>query len=532
MKNFSKLIFFFFIFTFSIYSKDEFTLNFNNVDIKTFIKFVSEFTEENYVLDPQIKGNITIYSQKPVSSQDINKIFEAILNLYGYTVVKKEKISLIIPISDAKIRSGEINIGKVPEEKKESFINQIIPLKYYSAATLSQILSPYLTKGGQITVDERTNSLIISDIGGNIGKIMEIIEKIDVPTPPGKEEFRVYRLENATSEDMAKILGQILSARKQTQVPSRTPGKTVSEIQPSVVSAKNTNSLIIYANPDDFPTIEKLIKELDIMTNQVLIEALIAEVTYEKTKQIGIEWVDSGTIKDDYTGVAGTNFETLQTYITSGIPPTGLSLAAYKGELTLPLSVGALINLYGKDSRFNILSTPQIMTSDNQEASINISENIPYLKETRFVSGTTGTTSDVIKSYDYKDVGIVLKITPQISQDKYVKLKLSQEVTKLIEGGNPEAPTTAKRLAETTLIVPNNKTIVLGGLMRNDAEKTIHKVPFLGDIPLLGKLFQKQSTSNIKTNLLIFITPHIVSNFEEAEKIKEEKEKILKELQK
>ncbi|RKY31164.1 MAG: type II secretion system protein GspD, partial [Candidatus Omnitrophota bacterium] len=170
-------------------------------------------------------------------------------------------------------------------------------------------------------------------------------------------------------------------------------------------------------------------------------------------------------------------------------------------------------------------------TADNQEATINISENIPYIKETRFISGTQGTPGgDIIKSYGYKDVGIILKITPQISQDKYVKLKIKQEVTKLVEGGIPEAPTTAKRSAETTLIVPNNQTIVLGGLMRNDTETTVHKVPFFGDIPLIGKLFQKESKKNIKTNLLIFITPHIITSFEEAEKIREEKEEILKDI--
>jgi len=167
------------------------------------------------------------------------------------------------------------------------------------------------------------------------------------------------------------------------------------------------------------------------------------------------------------------------------------------------------------------------MTADNQEATINVSENIPYLKETRFISGTTSSTGDTIKSYDYKDVGIVLKITPQISQDKYVKLKISQEVTKLLEGGIPEAPTIAKRSIETTLIVPHNRTVVLGGLIRNDREKTIQKVPFFGDIPLIGKLFQKKTEKNTKTNLLIFITPHIISRFEDAEKIRKEKEKII-----
>ena len=519
-------VFFFSIFT--LKGKEDFILNFNNVDIKTFIKFVGEFTKENYVIDPNVRGNITIYSNKPVPADQIDKIFKTILSLYGYTVVKKDEISMIVPFSEGKIKSQLINVGEIPQDKMEDYIIQIIPLKYYPAETISQVLSPYITKGAQLTVDSRTNSLIISDIGENVAKLMEIIEKIDTPSPEGKEEFRVYKLQNADAEEVAKVLSQILAKKRvvytRTRFGTRTP-----PIQPSVVAAKSTNSLIIHANPDDFKTIEKLLKELDVLTNQVLIEALIAEVTYDKTRELGIEWATSDKFhKDKYTGAAGTNFGSLENYATTGVPPQGLSIALYKGDFTFPLSVGALINLYGKDSHFNILSTPQIMTADNQEATINISENIPYLKETRFVQSSTGGTGDIIKSYDYKDVGIVLKITPQISQNKYVRLKISQEVTKLVEGGLPEAPTTAKRSAETTLIVPNNKTVVLGGLIRNDTEKTVQKVPILGDIPLFGKLFKKETQKSVKTNLLIFITPHIITTFEEAEKIKKEKEKILK----
>ncbi len=503
---------------------DNFVLNFNNVDIKTFIKFVGEFVKENYVIDPAVRGNVTIYSNKPVPVEQIDQIFKTVLSLYGYTVIKKGDISFIVPVSEGKARTKTINVGDIPEDKLEDYLIQIVPLKYYPSETISHILNPYISRGGQITVDSRTNSLIIADYGENVKKLLEIIKKIDTPAPTGKEEFRIYRLENADSEEVAKVLTQILS-KKTRVITRRVSGKV--PIQPSVVAAKSTNSLIVHAEPEDFPEIEKIIKELDVLTNQVLIEALIAEVTYDKTKELGIEWATSKKFKNEkYTGAAGTNLGTLANYATTGVPPEGLSIAMYKGDLTFPLSVGALINMYAKDTHFNILSTPQIMTADNQEATINVSENIPYLKETRFVQSSTGGTGDIIKSYDYKDVGIVLKITPQISQDKYVKLKISQEVTKLVEGGLPEAPTTAKRSADTTLIVPNNKTVVLGGLMRNDTENSIVKVPFLGDIPGLGKLFRKETKKSVKTNLLIFITPHIISTFEQAEKIMKEKEKI------
>ncbi|MCX8082074.1 MAG: hypothetical protein N3D17_01555 [bacterium] len=498
-------------------------LNLNNVDIKTFIKFVGDFTKENYVIDPNVKGTITVYANKPVPAEEIDKIFKTILNLYGYSVIKKDSLSIIIPSTEARIRMREINIGDIPSDKMEDFIIQIIPLKHYPPDILAQILSPYITKNGQITVDSRTNSLVISDTGANIAKIQDIVKKIDIPSPPGRDVLKIYRLENVDAEEVAKILTQLLTRPKQTIRRGEAP-----PVQPSVVAAKATNSLIVNADPDDFPNIEKIIKELDVLTNQVLIEALIAEVSYETTKRMGIEWAATDTFDDErFTGGAGTNFGYIQSYATTGIAPEGLSIGVYKGTLTYPLDIGALINLYSKEGEFNILSTPQIVTSDNQEAVINVSENIPYLKETRFIQSTTGSTGDIIKSYDYKDVGITLKITPQISQDKYVRLKISQEVTKVIEGGLEEAPTTAKRSVDTTLIVPNKKTVVLGGLVRDDTENTVKKVPFFGDIPLLGKLFRYNSKKSTKTNLLIFITPNIITTFEEAEAIKKEKEQSI-----
>lgn len=544
-----KILLIFVFLIFPIFGEREFYLNFNNVDIRTFIKFVGEITKENYVIDPNVRGIITIYSKTPIPVEQIDRVFKSILNFYGFTVIKKDGFSLITSITDGKQLSKIINIGEIPESKEGEFINQIVTLKYYPSEAISQLITPYLSKGGQITVDTRTNTLIITDIGENIKKIIEIIDKIDKPSPVG-EEIRVFKLENANAEEIAQVLTQILQGTTQARTTTttstvrrgapaaQTPVTTPTAIVPvrtisttsqfQVVAVKATNSIIVYADPRDFETIEKIIKELDVLPKQVLIEALIAEVSFDKMKELGVEWAYTEKFDGEtYTGVVGTNLGTIINYAKTGVPPSGLSIGVYKGEFTFPLSVGALINLYAQDTQFNILSTPQIVTTDNQEAIINVSENIPYLKETRFYAYSTGQTGDIVKSYDYKDVGIILKITPQISQDKYVKLKISQEVTKLIESG--EAPITAKRLADTTLIIPNGKTVVLGGLLRNDSQKTVSKVPFLGDIPLLGRLFRKDTTKEVKTNLMIFITPRIISSFEEAEKIKEEKEKIMKE---
>ncbi len=515
-----KIILIYLIFSFPVilFAQKQFTLNFNNVDILTFIRLVSEFTGENYVIDPAVRGNVTIFSQKPVESEKLNQVFQAVLNLYGFTVIKKDSVSFIIPSTDGRARSPVVNFGDIQDDKLDVHITQIIPMKYYPVDTVSQILTPYLSKAGQISFDSRSNTVFISDFGANVKKILELVKTIDQPSPPGKETLRTYKLQNANAEDVAKILSDILVKKRPQQ---KRPGVQLS--QPAVVAVKPTNSLIIYADVDDYNNIENLIKEIDVMTNQVLIEALIAEVSYKKEQDIGIQWATVQDFDHDrYSGSAETKFgiETATTGMKIGFTDTRTLVDLLK------------VVASGKDTQFNILSTPQIMTADNSEATINVSENTPYLKETRFTTTTGGIGTDTIRSYDYKDVGIILKITPQISQDKYVRLKIHQEVTKVITENTEGALTTAKREADTTLIVPNNKTVVLGGLIRNDNESTVSKVPFFGDIPGIGKLFRRETKGSVKTNLLIFITPRIITGFEETEKIRQEKEKILQNEQK
>jgi general secretion pathway protein D len=523
MKKISLFVFVVLMFTSLMPAQQkQFTLNFSNIDILTFIRLVSEFTGENFVIDPNVRGTVTIFSQKPVDSEKLPQVFQAVLNLYGYAVVKRDGISFIIPATDARSRSQYVNFGEISEDKNDVFITQVIPLRYYPAETVSQILTPYFSKNGQLSLDSRSNTLFVSDFGITIRKVLEIIKVIDQPSPPGKETLRVYKLQNANSEEIAKILTDVLSKKRPTGPVRPGPQQAIS---PMVVAVKATNSIIIYSDPDDYSGIENLIQQLDVMTKQVLIEALIAEVTYSADKDVGIQWQDANTFKQgQYVGSVETNFGITST--TGGIS-SGLKIAIVRGD-TIVGGIGATIALFGQDTKFNILSTPQIMTADNQEAEINVSENTPFLKETRFVSGTTTTASDTIKSYDYKDVGIILKITPQISEDKYVRLKIHQEVTKVLSNIDG-ALTTAKRQVDTTLIVPNSKTIVLGGLIKNEGDSTIQKVPGLGDIKFLGigNLFRRKSQSSVKTNLLIFITPHIVTSFEEAEKIKIDKEKLL-----
>jgi general secretion pathway protein D len=270
--------------------------------------------------------------------------------------------------------------------------------------------------------------------------------------------------------------------------------------------------------------IEDIIKKLDIPRTMVYIEALIMEVDVDKEFRLGVEWLGmedftyqgrkggafsgsggAGGI-GDYSGIKGL----------SGTPPTlpsGFSLGVVGetitiGDVVFP-SVAAILQAYQKDSDVNIISTPQILTTDNEEAEIKV--------------GTTTTTGINYESYEYKDVGVTLKVTPQINQNRFVRLKIFQENISLKEGTEEYRPTTLKRSAETTVIVKDKNTVVIGGIIGESTERGAYQVPCLGDIPGLGLLFRSQSKSRNKTNLFVFLTPHIIENPIEAQKIYDEK---------
>jgi len=291
------------------------------------------------------------------------------------------------------------------------------------------------------------------------------------------------------------------------------------------------------ADKDDYLVLEEIIEKLDIPRAMVYIECLIMEVNVNKGFQIGAEWVGGG--KTDYDnkegylggGFSGGKGDNSYSNITSigignGRFPAGFSLGIFGeavtiGEFTFP-GLGAIIDAYKEDKDVHILSTPQILTTDNEEASIYVGKNVPYQTK----SAAEGAT-DTYSSYEYKDVGITLKITPQISKDRLVRLNIAQEVTKLESEIGNVLPTTLKRSINTTVIVKDKNTVVIGGLIDDTLSNTEYMVPCLGNIPVLGWAFKSMSKSNEKTNLFVFLTPHVIKNSVEADTVyKKKKDQI------
>jgi general secretion pathway protein D len=436
-------------------------------------------------------------------------------------------------------------------------------------------------RGVRVIPDARTNSLVLIATRPDMATVEDLITKIDVPTPEGRGQVHVYYLQYANAEELAQVLtaqaGEVARTlggpTAEAQRPGATPttpgvvppttppvgtqprrqglvaGTTPSGI--SIVADKATNSLVITAPPEAYALLKEIIQKLDVRRSQVLVESLIAEVTLNKAQNLGVEWralnspngtqVFASSTGSGQTGLLNSTLGPL-TGGTTGTTGTATALTslASQGFLlgllntlrikdpnnpnnsTQVLNIPVLLRAFQGDSDVNILATPNLLTTDNEEAEILIGENRPFLRSAQDapVGGvTTGTSFSTIRSFEFKDIGITLRITPQISQGKTVRLKMAQEVTAFISDVEAGAPITSKRSAKTTVIVDDNQTIVIGGLIRDDANTAKTQVPCLGNLPIFGWAFKQTSASKVKTNLLIFLTPHIITSPEDIDRV-------------
>jgi len=370
-------------------------------------------------------------------------------------------------------------------------------------------------------------------------RIKKLIDLMDKEVPKGDAMLRVYRLQNAVAEDLAKVL---MSIPKDAKDPAQKGKSTLLAKDVQVAADKATNTLIITASKDDYKVLEDVIQSLDVSRPMVYIEALIMEVNATKDFKVGVEWrgirdtghvsgfEGSGSAAFIGSGGLGTSggYNIIPGTPAVGSPvdfPRGFSIGVLGaglriGDVLFP-NIGAVLQAYQKDSDVSILSTPQIMTLDNEEAEITVGKNVPYItRQERSISA-----SDIdYSNYEYKDVGVTLNITPHINEEGYVRLKLNQKVTKVVkEESALGLPTTLKREAKTTVVVKDKETIVIGGLLGDSTEVGAYQVPCLGNIPALGWLFKSVSRGREKTNLFVFLTPHIVRTQSDAAALYKEK---------
>ena len=365
----------------------------------------------------------------------------------------------------------------------------------------------------------QANSLILVGLPMQIAETKRIIEKMDVENPNGFGRLNAIFLKYLSAEEASKSLNALLGKAPATE---GAPVERDIAIEPSVAN----NALLVDASPQDFEYVRRLVERLDVVPQQVLVEVLIAEVNMEKGLDLGVEWF--GIDNPDGSGTGGfgrTRYgdsDSMMTLLKDGTFPQGLAMGVISGTFTGPDgTVYNQIPLYLKavagTRDLKILSNIPLWAQNNLEASVSVVENIPILKSS--VEGS-GSDRDYIQNIDRQDVGIKLTLTPHVNPEREIQLDLNPSIESVVEQSDAAlqyTPTIAKREVKTTVTVPDRATVVLSGLIREDTSKITSKVPLLGDIPFLGALFRSTSDSKKRTNLLIFVTPRIVTDMKMAE---------------
>jgi general secretion pathway protein D len=565
-------------------------LNFNEVDISTMVKFISDLTGKNFILDDRVKGKISVYSPSKLSTEEAYNVFTSVLELKGFTVVQSGKVAKIIPSAAARQSGFKLLQEGEQAPVNESYVAQVTKLEYITAQEAVTFLQPMISKDGHLSAfgpgnlllmvdssinirklhgilqtidtertregleiiylknasaesaakivqqwfsgsdvkaagqavtagrgnttsilaDQRLNALLIFGNESTKKEIRELVAKLDVTPPEASSKVNVYYLENTDATEMAKVLDGVVKGI--TAQAAAQPGAAAPQVSPfdsgkvTITPDKASNSLVIMASPTDYNNLIQVIKKLDRRSKQVFVQVLIAEVSLDKSKEFGLQTglIGGGNPNNNIT-IAGL-YDPLGTLGAIGaVLTSGGSLTP---ALTAnPLNITAVLKAMDKKGLLNILSTPNILTSDNKEAEINVGENVP------FQGAATQSTFGTTQSIERKDIGINLKIKPQISEGDYIRMDINQEISAVKDSrGQAVDLVTTKRSAKTSVVVKDRETVAIGGLIQDTEEDTVNKVPVLGDIPFFGWLFKTKSKTRKKTNLMILLTPHIVKD--------------------
>ena len=586
------------------------TLNFQGAEIEAVARTFASITGRNVVVDPRVKGTLTLVTDRPVSRAVALSQFVAALRLQGFTLVESGGLYKVVPEAEAKLQSAGVTIqegdtGKLPSSNQ--IATQIFKLNFESANNLVPVLRPLISPNNTINANPGNNSLVITDYGDNLRRLSLIIAALDVASATDVE---VIPLKHALASDLAPLVLRLVGAnavaapavaggasftttvvaepRSNALIARAANGAQMALLrslvakldQPEadsqngvagnihVVYLKNadatklattlraamggspaaaptpvatagapaqavttggqiqadaaTNSLIITAPEPQYRQLRAVIDKLDARRAQVFVESLIAEVSVEKAAEFGIQWQGPlGKAGDGVIGLLGTNFGSggkniinLATGAANGAvaPARGLNFGAVQ-QTNGVYVLGFLARFLEDSGSGNVLSTPNLLTLDNEEAKIVIGQNVPFVTGQFTNTGNnSGGSVNPFQTIERKDVGLTLKVRPQISENGTVKMAIYQEVSNVLPSSvnAPNGPTTNKRTIESNVLVEDGAIVVLGGLLQDEYAGNQEKVPGLGDVPVFGNLFKSEARSRKKTNLMVFLRPVVV----------------------
>jgi general secretion pathway protein D len=607
------------------------TVNFVNADIEAVTRAFAAMLERPIIVDPRVRGQITVYSEQPQTIAQAYASYQSALRGLGFAVVENSGLLKVVPEADAKLQAGTVSVGAVPA-RGEQIITQIFPLRYENPNNLVAVLRPLITANNTINANPGSNSLIITDYADNLQRMSRIIAALD--QPPGTD-VEIIPLQHAVAADLAALVQRLSdgggagvpgvpgapgggattviadsranalivrapNAARLAQVKANierldrpttligagggmwvvhlknadavklatvvraafsalggptgsatggggaaaAPVNTAAPVAAGATQATapvsasagpstggfiqadpSTNSLIITAPEPLYKQVRALIDQLDTRRAQVYIESMIVEVDGGDTVDLGFQWQGLLGQSGDKWGVGvGTNYGSQGNIIgITGAAATGNAAAAVSNigqglNIALLRNYGGVYSLAGilralqSQTTTNVVSTPNLITLDNEEAKIVVGENVPFI--TGQFTQTGGATTNPFQTIERKDVGITLRIRPQIGENGAIRMVIFQEQssvkTDVAAGTSNAGPSTTKRSIEGTVTVDDGQILVLGGLIEDRFETTRSKVPLLGDIPLLGGLFRSESRTRKRTNLMVFLRPVVM----------------------
>ena len=552
------------------------TLNMRDANIRAVVHWLSNMTGKHFVIDPRVKGNMTIYAKEPLAINEAYGVVVEAMRVYGYSAVEGDGVVRIVPDVRAKtlpvklsqvlgedddidMASYVVRLQNLPAAELVSQLKPLIPPAGHIAATSSNTLllidsksnvkrvarlAEYIDQQGRldfeivalqnapadslrevlislfpenqqqlaIAVDERSNSLLVSGSLGIRAQIRQMANSLDKPND-GNANTRVFYLHYLTAAELLPVLRGVTSNIQQEQ-----EGKTRVSSQVSIEALDAANAIVVNGPASYIDEIAKVIEQTDFRRAQVLVDAIIVEVSDDFAREIGVQWKTAFT--DTGSGVeAASNFGLLS-FDSDGntILGQGLSLGFMKaGDLRV------LLKAVATNIDANILSRPSIVTLDNQEAEILVGQNIPLI--TGQSTGAASSTDNPFTTVERKDIGITLKVTPQINEGDAITLDVVQEVENVSTSASSEARDTVtnKRSVKTKVLVQDQEILVLGGLIDTRDQTTVKKIPLLGDIPILGSLFKTTKVEQLRRNLMVFIRPTILADSANANKYTRER---------
>ncbi len=559
--------------------EESWTINLKGADIREFIDQVAQISGQTFVVDPRVKGQVSVVSNTALNLSEVYQLFLSVMATHGFSVITQGDQARIVPNAEAK---ADADSGPAAPDRLET---RLIQVQHGSATELIPLIRPLIPQYGHLAAVSSANAIIISDRSANIERIEDLLRQLDqkgqndysvlnlqhawvmdtaevlrsaidrgqakgatgtqvvadgrtnrlillgppaaraklmalaqsLDTPTSRSaNTRVIRLRHSDAKSLAETLGEISEKLK-----PESGGESTGKPQTVLIRAdESLNALVLLAEPDVVATLEDIVRQLDVPRAQVMVEAAIVEVSGDISDALGVQWAVDG--RGSTGGLGGTNFSgtglsvgsVLQAIQDQGNGTDNNTLNNLPDGAIIGLgtdSFGVLITALSANSKSNLLSTPSLLTLDHQKAEILVGQNVPFQTGSFTTSGSGA--DNPFTTIERQDIGVTLKVTPHINDGASLRLEIEQEISSIAptsQGVNAVDLITNKRSIKSTILAENGQVIVLGGLIQDDVTQADSKVPLLGDIPLLGRLFRSTKETRVKRNLMVFLRPTVI----------------------